>query len=514
MISVIIPVLNESETISEVVAFARRAPGVTEVIVVDDGSIDGTPEAARAAGAVVVTSTLLGKGASMEDGMWAAHNDVLVYLDGDLKCLHKDLIQRMTEPISAGKAEFVKARFTRSAGRVTILTARPLLRTFFPELAHLEQPLGGIIAARRSLLRNLRFESDYGVDLGLLLDAAQSGAQIAEVDIGHIEHDSQPLEVLGDMAMQVVRTLLNRAARYGRLSLTHVREVEEVERQMQAELTVVLQKIGTAERLALFDMDGTLLRGRYVVELARRTNKAEALTEFLDNYALPAEERTRRISALFADVPQHVFEATARSMPLMPGASKTVVALRRAGYRVGIVTDSYRIAAEIVRRRVFADFSLANLMRFRRGKATGDVTLSPALVHPSGCPQHTFCKLNVMHHLLDRMGLTANQVVAVGNGENDVCLLKAAGTSVAFCPRSATVQAAATHVVLGDLSEIVAIITDRASPLVVADETEADEALCVAPLLSRLQHHRGWRQNTHGWEAGQGDFCTRARGLV
>jgi glycosyltransferase involved in cell wall biosynthesis len=67
MISVIIPVLNESPTVASVVAFARRSPGVSEVIVVDDGSIDGTPEEARQAGARVVTSTLLGKGASMED---------------------------------------------------------------------------------------------------------------------------------------------------------------------------------------------------------------------------------------------------------------------------------------------------------------------------------------------------------------------------------------------------------------------------------------------------------------
>lgn len=66
MISVIIPVLNESETIGSVVAFARRHPLVTEVIVVDDGSLDDTPRLAVASGARVITSTLLGKGASME----------------------------------------------------------------------------------------------------------------------------------------------------------------------------------------------------------------------------------------------------------------------------------------------------------------------------------------------------------------------------------------------------------------------------------------------------------------
>ena len=149
MVSVIIPVLNESPTVAAVVALARRAPGVSEVIVVDDGSIDGTPELAAEAGARVVTSTLLGKGASMEDGAWAAQNEIVLFLDGDLSGLAEDLVERMTAPMLAGKADFVKARFTRSAGRVTMLTARPLLLTFFPELAHFEQPLAGIIAARR-----------------------------------------------------------------------------------------------------------------------------------------------------------------------------------------------------------------------------------------------------------------------------------------------------------------------------------------------------------------------------
>jgi glucosyl-3-phosphoglycerate synthase len=182
MISVIIPVLNESPTVASVVNFARQAPSVAEVIVVDDGSIDGTTELAAQADARVVTSTLLGKGASMEDGVWAAQNAIVLFLDGDLSGLPDDLVSRLTKPILEQKADFVKAQFSRSAGRVTMLTARPLLKTFFPELNHIEQPLGGIVASRRSLLRNLRFETDYGVDVALLLDVAMSGARVAQVD--------------------------------------------------------------------------------------------------------------------------------------------------------------------------------------------------------------------------------------------------------------------------------------------------------------------------------------------
>ena len=466
MISVIIPVLNESETIGSVICFARRCSLVTEVIVVDDGSLDDTPRLAVEAGAQVITSTLLGKGASMEDGLWVARNEIVVYLDGDLSGLRADLLEELTLPIRQGRADFVKASFSRRAGRVTTLTARPLLKTFFPELNAFEQPLGGIIAARRSLLRNLRYETDYGVDLGLFLDAAMAGAQLAQVDIGHIEHDSHPLEVLGDMAQQVVRTLLDRAARYERLNVSQVREVTEVERVAQTELSLVLNRIGQGQRLALFDMDGTLLRGRFVVNLAQRVNKSTDLTRYLDNFALSAEDRTRSIASLFAGVPQTVFEETARAMPLMPGAAETVIALRKAGYRVGIVTDSFRIVAEIVRRRVFADFSIAHLMHFQRGVATGQITLTPAMTHPQGCPQHSLCKLNVMQHVLDQMGLQAADVLAVGDGENDLCLLKAAAVSVAVNPQSLQVRDAATHVIgpqLADLLSLAGVIDDLPS---------------------------------------------------
>jgi phosphoserine phosphatase len=464
MISVVIPVLNESLTIGKVISFALQSAQVGEVIVVDDGSIDETAELARAAGAAVLTSTLLGKGASMEDGMRGSHGDVILFLDGDLSGLREDLIERMSRPIIEGQADFVKARFTRTAGRVTTLTARPLLQVFFPELVRFEQPLGGIIAARRTVLENLRFETDYGVDVGLLIDAAAHGAHVVEVDIGHIEHDSHPLEVLGDMATQVVRTLLDRAARMGRLNSGFMREVEEIERHQQAELAVVLRRVGAVERLALFDMDGVLLSGRYVVALADRLNKKSELSPLLDNFELTSEERTRRIAAIFTGVHQEVLAEVAKEMPLTPGAVETVVGLRKAGYRVGIVTDGFRIAAEIVRRRVFADFSIAHLMKFRRGKSTGMVTLSRAMVHPRGCVEHQHCKRNVMHHLLDWMRLTPEHVLAVGDGDNDICLLHAAGTSVAFNPQSQRVRAAAMHVVRNDLSGILRILNLQCPP--------------------------------------------------
>src|SRR5687767_1877806 len=99
MISVIIPALNEEKTISAVVRLAKRSPNVSEVIVVDDKSLDNTVDNARLAGAIVMTSTKLGKGASMKDGSLYAKNNILAFLDADITTYPENIIQLLCEPI-------------------------------------------------------------------------------------------------------------------------------------------------------------------------------------------------------------------------------------------------------------------------------------------------------------------------------------------------------------------------------------------------------------------------------
>ena len=79
MITVIIPALNEEKTVAQVVALVKQSKNVTEVIVVDDKSLDQTVEEAINAGATKITSTKLYKGASMKDGALVAKNDILVF---------------------------------------------------------------------------------------------------------------------------------------------------------------------------------------------------------------------------------------------------------------------------------------------------------------------------------------------------------------------------------------------------------------------------------------------------
>ena len=216
-VSVIIPAYNEEDTVAKVVEVIRNVSFVDEVIVVNDGSSDKTEEEAIKAGAIVINhETNKGKGEALYTGYKQAECDVIAFIDADIYNLTSKKVESMIMPILLGDAEITKTKFSRVSGRVTELTAKPLLNFFFPEISF-EQPLSGQFAARKSTLRKINFEKDYGVDVGIVIDADVLGISIMEIDIGEIEHDMSPLSDLNLMANEVVRTIISRANKYGRV---------------------------------------------------------------------------------------------------------------------------------------------------------------------------------------------------------------------------------------------------------------------------------------------------------
>jgi glucosyl-3-phosphoglycerate synthase len=442
--TVVIPALNEAKQIASVVAYALSDPATAEVIVIDDSSIDDTAALARKAGAKVVTSSMLGKGGSMCDGVGVAQNDIIAYLDGDLSGLRAGIITDLCQPLLNKEADFVKARFGRGGGRVTVLTAKPMLHIFFPEVAHFAQPLGGIIAARKSLLQSLTFEDGYGVDVALLIDAHLAGAKLAEVDIGSLENDSQPLHDLSLMANEVGRVIFNRARAAGRLHVEQIGAMYESQRLAASGIEYVLTRRKGKQRLLLLDMDGTVTTTRFVADLARATGQEEALAQLQQNLDFQndiKETQNEKIANLFRFVHMKKFDEVARSMEIRPGAIEFVNQMRRLGFMVGVVCDSYFVAADIIRRRIFADFAMAHTIQFDGEVCNGQLNINPAFINANGGGfgfpgryatgiQHKnrqICKSNVLRcFLADSATPPLNLTWVVGDDQDDSELMQLA----------------------------------------------------------------------------------------
>ena len=229
-ISVCIPARNEAATVAGVVAPVLPAlegphPLVDEIVVVDDGSTDGTGAVAQAAGARVVPRLgPPGKGAAMVDGVRASTGHIVVFLDADVRNVGPHFVTRLLEPLLLDRAVVLaKAAYERPAGatggggRVTELLARPLLRRLFPELAFLRQPLAGEVAVRREALAELVLEPGYGVEIAMLIDVGRRyGAEaIVEVDLGRRIHRNRPLDELSGQADEVLAAVLSRTGAGG-----------------------------------------------------------------------------------------------------------------------------------------------------------------------------------------------------------------------------------------------------------------------------------------------------------
>lgn len=231
-ISVVLPALNEEDTIESVIDSISSVVGglVDELIVLDSGSTDDTEIRAIAAGARVVSREQAlpditprpGKGEVLWRSLAATSGDIVVFIDSDLIDPHPMFVPWLVGPLLTGDGvHLVKSFYRRplngsgsatGGGRVTELVARPLLAALRPELSGVLQPLGGEYAATRELLMSVPFAPGYGVEIGLLIDTYDRLGldAIAQVNLGVRAHRNRPLAELGPMSRQVVATLLSR----------------------------------------------------------------------------------------------------------------------------------------------------------------------------------------------------------------------------------------------------------------------------------------------------------------
>src|ERR687892_1310072 len=233
-ISVCLPARNEAATVGRIIRAIRRdlveaCSLVDEVVLMDDGSSDGTADEARRAGARVETVAAvlpqLGRGQGKGNAMWRSlfvtEGDVVCWVDADVQGFGPHVVTGLIGPLLLeAEVDLVKGFFKRPAdglphggGRVTELVARPLISKLFPGLAGIVQPLAGFTAGRRSVLEAVPFLEGWGVEFALLVDVAERVGldRVAQVDLGSIEHDRGTLRKLAPQAMAVLTVAHRRA---------------------------------------------------------------------------------------------------------------------------------------------------------------------------------------------------------------------------------------------------------------------------------------------------------------
>ncbi len=239
-ISLAIPALNEEHTVGEVLAKVKKAlmedvPLLDEIVLIDSNSSDRTRQIAQDLGIpVYIHQELLpqhgaraGKGEALWKSLFVTTGDIVLWIDSDIVNIHPRFVYGVLGPMLTNpRIQFVKGFYQRplrtgrkvqstGGGRVTELTARPLINLFYPELSGVIQPLSGEYGGRRAALERLTFYSGYGVETGLLIDAYEKyglGA-IAQVDLLERIHHNQSLQALSKMSFLIMQTMLSKLER-------------------------------------------------------------------------------------------------------------------------------------------------------------------------------------------------------------------------------------------------------------------------------------------------------------
>lgn len=281
-ISLALPALNEEETVGKVIktiknALMIRMPLLDEIILIDSNSTDRTRQIVEKLGVPVYIhqKTLpqygarKGKGEALWKSLYCTSGDIVIWIDTDIVNVHPRFIYGLIGPLLLRpEIDFVKGFYRRplkvgnkmqagSGGRVTELTARPLLNLFYPELSGIVQPLSGEYGGRRKALEQLPFFSGYGVEIGLLIDMLEKYglSSIGQVDLQERVHHNQPLEALGKMSFAIIQAVIRKLeGKYGQNILENINKTMKMIRYEQERFFLDIEEIAEGERPPMIEI--------------------------------------------------------------------------------------------------------------------------------------------------------------------------------------------------------------------------------------------------------------------
>ncbi|MDP3082551.1 MAG: phosphoserine phosphatase SerB [Rubrivivax sp.] len=214
----------------------------------------------------------------------------------------------------------------------------------------------------------------------------------------------------------------------------------------------------SAFKLVAFDMDSTLINIECVDEIADvagRKAEVAAITEAtMRGDISDFKDSLRRRVALLAGVPESALEQVyAERLQLNPGVEAFVRACQAAGLKTLLISGGFTFFSERVRHRLGLDFARANTLGVAGGRLTGTLFDRPWGDIVDGAE-----KKRVLLEVAELMGIEPSQVIAVGDGANDLPMMAAAGLSIAYHPKPAVAAQAMISITEGGLDRALQVL--------------------------------------------------------
>ncbi len=244
------------------------------------------------------------------------------------------------------------------------------------------------------------------------------------------------------------------------LTLPRERDAEALKRSllelsMGSSFDIALQPEGLyrrGKRMVVMDMDSTLIRIEVIDELARAAGVGEQVSKITERAMqgeMDYDESLRQRVGLLAGMDAAVLHRIAANLPLTEGAETLSRVLTRLGYRTAVISGGFSVAAEALKARLGIDYAFSNVLEEQDGKLTGR-TLGPIV--------NARRKAELLEDLAQREGILLEQVIAVGDGANDLLMLERAGLGIAFRAKPKLRQAADTSISAGGLDSILYLL--------------------------------------------------------
>ena len=207
-----------------------------------------------------------------------------------------------------------------------------------------------------------------------------------------------------------------------------------------------------SKRLVVMDMDSTLIRIEVIDELARAHGVGEqvsAITRRAMLGELDFDQSLRERVGLLKGLDASVLQNLADNLPLTEGAETLLRVLKRLGYRTAVISGGFSVAAEALKKRLGIDFAWSNTLEIQDGVLTGKV-LGPIV--------NAQRKADLLGELSAREGVPLDQVIAIGDGANDLLMLQKAGHGIAFHAKPKLREAAHTAISAMGLDSILYLL--------------------------------------------------------